>query len=542
MLAPACATRAGGSPAGAFVHVRTSVLPDNVWIQFLVNVVAGSVAGGVTNAVAVWMLFHPYEPRGGLQGAIPKNKARLARSIGRTVGERLLTPEDLAAALTQAGFRETFDAKIEEVVRGLLETERGAIRDLLPPAVLAEVENALAGVGEAASAAFARYAESEEFEELARRFVARAREELAQRPIGEVLTAERRRRLTTRAAEWATEVAESPELERGVREYLERHLGQLLASEEPLLDRVPPALVETLERAIDAYLPVAVGRLGEFLAQPSARDRLRGALHDLFQRFVNDLRFHERVIAKLVVTERTFDAALASLERDGVEQLASLLEDPVVREEIARNIHSAVITYLRRPIADIVGSRGTLHRAEAIVTATGDYLLRVLRSERTREFLVGKLHEVLERAEGRTWGDLLSTIPDDTVVGWIRDAARAPRTSQLVADATNGALRRALERPIGRPGRWLPADTAVRLTSVASPALWDWLHAQVPSLVQRLDIEQMVERKVLGFSTERIEQIIRSVTQRELNLIVNLGYLLGAMIGVITFGVSRLLN
>jgi uncharacterized membrane protein YheB (UPF0754 family) len=50
----------------------------------------------------------------------------------------------------------------------------------------------------------------------------------------------------------------------------------------------------------------------------------------------------------------------------------------------------------------------------------------------------------------------------------------------------------------------------------------------------------MVERKVLGFSTQRIEEIIRGVTERELRMIVRLGYLLGAVIGVATFAVSRL--
>ena len=528
--------------AGACLPVRYHVPTDNIWIQFLVNVLAGAIAGGVTNAIAVWMLFHPYEPRAGLHGAIPKNKARLARSIGRTVGERLLTPADVTAELSRSGFRQAFDAKIEEVVHGLLETERGALRELMPSAVFEEVERALAGVGDSAGDAFSRYVEGEEFEAQTRRFVARAREELATRPVGQLLTAERRDRLTTRASEWAAELAGSDEIELGVREYLERNLGQLLASDAALLDKVPPALVETLERAIDAYLPLAVARLGEFLAQPSARERLRGALHDIFQRFVEDLRFHERVIAKLVVTERTFDKALASLERDGVEQVASLLEDPIVREEISRTIHAAVIAYLRKPISEIVGTPGDPQRAATIVTAAGDYLLRVVRSDRTHDFLIGKLHDVLVRAEGRTWGELLSSLPDEMVTGWIRDAARAPRTRELVADTTRGALRNALERPIGRPGRWLPADTPARLTSTVAPALWEWLHAQVPALVQRMDIEQMVERKVLGFSTQRIEEIIRSVTQKELNLIVYLGYVLGAMIGIMTFGISRLFN
>jgi uncharacterized membrane protein YheB (UPF0754 family) len=52
----------------------------------------------------------------------------------------------------------------------------------------------------------------------------------------------------------------------------------------------------------------------------------------------------------------------------------------------------------------------------------------------------------------------------------------------------------------------------------------------------------MVEQKVLGFSTERMEEIIRGVTQRELEMIVRLGYLLGAMVGLLAFGINQLIQ
>jgi uncharacterized membrane protein YheB (UPF0754 family) len=48
----------------------------------------------------------------------------------------------------------------------------------------------------------------------------------------------------------------------------------------------------------------------------------------------------------------------------------------------------------------------------------------------------------------------------------------------------------------------------------------------------------MVEEKVLGFSLERIEEIVRRTTQRELDLIVRLGYALGAIVGALAYAVS----
>jgi uncharacterized membrane protein YheB (UPF0754 family) len=50
----------------------------------------------------------------------------------------------------------------------------------------------------------------------------------------------------------------------------------------------------------------------------------------------------------------------------------------------------------------------------------------------------------------------------------------------------------------------------------------------------------MVEQKVLGFSTQRMEEMVRGVTQRELELIVRLGYWLGGLVGLGAFALGRL--
>ncbi|MFL5602981.1 MAG: DUF445 domain-containing protein [Gemmatimonadaceae bacterium] len=314
--------------------------PDNPWVQFGIQVFVGTIAGGITNTIAVWMLFNPKQPRFGFQGAIPKNQARLAKSLGRTVGEKLLTPGDLQSELSRPEFREAFEARLREVI------------------------------------------------------------------------------------------------------------AMMLTSREPLIDKVPPAVVTALEGATTSYLPIAMTKLGAFLGQPATRVKVRGALHAMFNRFVDDMRFHERIFAKLMMTEKKFDTVLDSIEKDGVEQVVGLLEEPEVREEISKAIHDAILAYLQKPISDILGD----------VEARKD--------------------------------------PD------------APR----------------------------------RLAASASPIIWDWIDQQIPELVKKLDVQSMVERKVMAFSVERVEEILRNVIQNELNLIITTGYVLGGLIGVCTFGLQKLLG
>ncbi len=362
--------------------------------EFLLNVAIGTIAGGVTNAVAVWMLFHPYERRYGFQGAIPKNKARLAKSIGKTVGEKLLTPKDLLDELHRAGFRDTLDQRLAEFIQRLLEVERGSLRELLPPAVVGEVERAVSGLGPVVGDRVASYAATPQFEVRVREALARLREEIGHRPVSEVLTDERRRDLAAQAATLATELIEE--------------------------------------------------------------------------------------------------------------------------------------------------SRQSERRSAA--ARLGDAVMRIAGEERTKSFIEKGVAEALGRAGTRTWRDVLDAIGEDTVVRWVLEAAQSPRVQALAAEGTSTAAVALLDRPIGRPARFFADDTATRLAAVAGPALWAWLERELPRFVEQFDIPGMVERKVLGFSTSRIEEIIRGVTQRELNLIVNLGYVLGAIIGVLSFVGSRLIR
>jgi uncharacterized membrane protein YheB (UPF0754 family) len=313
---------------------------DNFWIPLAVNIVSGTLAGGITNTIAVWMLFNPKKKRFGIQGAIPKNQARLAKSLGKTVGERLVTPGDLQEELARPELRGAFEHKLVEVI------------------------------------------------------------------------------------------------------------DDIITSREPLIDKVPPQVVTAMEGAMGSYLPVAMGKLGSFLGQPQTRVKLRSALHGLFNRFVEDLKFHERIMAKLMMSERKMEAALDAIETDGVEQLVVLLDEPIIREEISRTIHDALLTYLQKPISEIIG-----------------------------------------------------------------DVARTAQSDP---------------------------EAARRLAHSTAPLIWDWIHAQLPSLVQRLDVQAMVERKVLAFSVERVEELLRTVIDRELKLIIISGYVLGSLVGFVTFFLARL--
>jgi uncharacterized membrane protein YheB (UPF0754 family) len=149
---------------------------------------------------------------------------------------------------------------------------------------------------------------------------------------------------------------------------------------------------------------------------------------------------------------------------------------------------------------------------------------------------------LLEAAERRTWGDVLGVVPPERLAQFAAEVLGTEQGRRWVQESVTQVTAALLARPIGRPSAWLGPETTAALRVALSDAAWIWLQEQIPRVVEQIRVPEMVEQKVLGFSTQRMEEIVRNVTQRELDLIVQLGYVLGGLVGVVAFGVSMLVG
>ena len=89
----------------------------------------GAVIGYFTNYLAVKMLFRPRKEIkiGGktlpfTPGVIPKGKPRLARVIGRTVADTLITGEDIRKSLLSDSMQDAVADKAEELLQSRLQS------------------------------------------------------------------------------------------------------------------------------------------------------------------------------------------------------------------------------------------------------------------------------------------------------------------------------------------------------------------------------------------------------------------------------------
>ena len=511
-----------------------------------IAVLFAALAGGVTNTVAIWMLFHPYEPPRLFgrplrifQGAIPKNRERLAAAMGRTVGERLLTSDDLARALAEPALRRAFEERLDAFLRAALEEERGTLEELLPEGVFPHVRALLDEVAGDALARLHQHLDSEEFRDAARRWTADFFEEIRDRPVSEILTAEREKALTGLAERWIRDAVEGPGFERAIGDYLDRTAARVLRPDRTFQDLIPVGLIAAIEKAIAGYLPLALERLASLLEDPVAREKLRDVLHGLLERFLLDLNFYKRVVASLIIPPDTVDRVIHAMETEGAANLSELLHDDAVKDAMARSVNDAIVDLLRRPVVTVLGAPGD-DSVEQVKGTVAGWALGVARDPQTTAFLLDKLRSTLGAAEARTWGDLLGRVPPDRIADALVSIARSDEARAVYRDAAQRTIRVLLDRPIGRPADLLGEDAVERIRKAVEEPLWRWVQDQVPAVARKVDVAGRVEQKILEFPMARVEELVRGVTERELRLIVYLGYVLGAIIGTALVAVQVL--
>jgi len=506
----------------------------------IVKIVFGAIAGGITNAVAVWMLFHPYEPPRilgrpirFLQGAIPKNKARLARAMGRTVGNTLLTSDDLARTVSEPAFRHAFDDRLRLFITDVLHQQRGSLAEMLPPATLEEARELLQSVANGLVTRAEQYIESDEFYRQAAAWAARLASEVEDKPIGEVLTPAREAVITDIATRWIEDTVEGETFARTVRDYLDRGAVRLLAGNRTFQDILPVGLIAAMERSISGYLPIALERMSGVLDDPDARRKLQRVLREILDRFMADLKFHQRLVAALLITPETVDKVLRAIEDEGASKIAELLQDPSVRDAMARSVNHAIVDFLAKPVSSIVGQPGD-DSVESAKSAMTDWVTTLARDPHTRDFLADKLRKAIGSAGERTWGDIFRHIPPERFSDALVAMARSQRARELYRETGDRLVEKLLTIPIGRISDRLAPDAPARIEKALADPLWRWIQEQVPPIAQKVRIAERVEEKILNFPTEKVEHLVKSVTERELKLIVQLGYVLGAMIGAMS--------
>jgi len=113
--------------------------------KYLIPILCSAAVGYLTNAIAIWMLFKPYEPhRFWPQGVIPRQKASFGRELGILIPQYLLQPEKISAQIGKVALEYLQDSSFGERIRDYVKSFLARHSDKLAHVVVPYVQKVTA--------------------------------------------------------------------------------------------------------------------------------------------------------------------------------------------------------------------------------------------------------------------------------------------------------------------------------------------------------------------------------------------------------------
>ncbi|WP_053082755.1 DUF445 domain-containing protein [Bacillus cereus] len=184
---------------------------------------------------------------------------------------------------------------------------------------------------------------------------------------------------------------------------------------------------------------------------------------------------------------------------------------------------------LSQMIDDFFASRGTLLNLVgmflgnvSVVDRVQPEVIKFLGQDGTKQLLTDVLQKEWEKLKGRDVKELEAFVEKEMIVSSVLSAVKVEET---VSKFLNQSVQQACE-----PVRETIIEKVV--PSAVTKGL-KWGTENVESILNNLHLAEIVQQEVSTFSTERLEDLVLSITKNELKMITYLGALLGGMIGLV---------
>ncbi|OTY46539.1 DUF445 domain-containing protein [Bacillus thuringiensis serovar alesti] len=184
---------------------------------------------------------------------------------------------------------------------------------------------------------------------------------------------------------------------------------------------------------------------------------------------------------------------------------------------------------LSKMIDDFFASRGTLLNLVgmflgnvSVVDRVQPEVIKFLGQDGTKQLLTDVLQKEWEKLKGRDVKELESFVEKEMIVSSVLSAVKVEET---VSKFLNQSVQQVCE-----PVRETIIEKVV--PSTVTKGL-KWGTENVESILNNLHLAEIVQQEVSTFSTERLEDLVLSITKNELKMITYLGALLGGIIGLV---------
>lgn len=517
--------------------------------SWIIPPLIGAIIGYFTNWLAIKMLFRPYKEIriGGIKvpftpGILPRERERLAESLGDTVAQELLTPKVITDRIHSPQIQKTAAKAVSIAIKGFLDQDAERLF-LMRHSEQISSEDAEAALEDSAAGSSLAH----QIIESLRRLVASADIQTAiQHIFAEFITRLGRLKFQSLVSKQqfvagimkAAGSIGSQSVDSDIV-----HVQSTDSENESGYSRLRPILAALLQLPPDATIRVATDslvpsayalflpELKQFLRSKEFRSRLEVEGRSFVKRALDRLGPVQRLFVSLAGYETRISQSMPETIEDLIKTIELLLDDPEVPERLAEAACATIVS--RRAKTGPASTAASMQR-ENIASAIGQSLKESsdelkLRAERVYDDIADLSLE--ELAGGRMNAEDIS--------GFVLSAfVRAIDSEKEISSSTIGTLFIDVLKESAK-GKTIAEFFGIQeqdieqISYTLANALLQLIETRMPLLVEAMDIRGMVAERIDSLDMKEVERIVLQVVSHELAWITWLGGILGAMIGFI---------
>ena len=492
--------------------------------------------------LAIWMLFHPYQPVKlfGItiwpQGMIPRHRERLAQSIGNAVGNELVSQETVFNALFDTGF---FNRKVEGFVNSysteLLSTVYPSLIEALPTGARAPVLDTIAALQYRLAEHIASVLKSEQTAEAIEKFVDRQVDKVLEQRLNETISEQTFEQILKFAQGRFHDLVNDENFERNVSQFVSDRLGDLAGTQATLAEMFTPETVALIKDRIAQQVKPIADHLADIVTSPTTRNQIGGLIKREVDDYYRDLSFLKKIfISRERIYHEVDDLVHATMPR----RVDEYLRGPAFLNEATNFLNATVDNFMSRPLSELVGQVSS-ERFEAIRREAGARFVAMARSPEL-ETSVGKyLTDAVARLRPQTLRELLATLNPDSaprVKSFLTTSLLTVLARDDTARTINAILSTQIERflvaPIGKLADHMPEGAIEKASAALTEKITAAARERLPTAIAEFDVGGLVRNKVSEYPIDKLEQLVLMVAQHHLKTIELFGAIIGFWIGV----------
>ncbi|WP_461207136.1 DUF445 family protein [Clostridium sp. DL1XJH146] len=508
-------------------------MTKEVMLRVLFTAVVGSIIGYITNWLAIKMLFRPYEEKRifGFKvpftpGLIPKEKDRIAKSVGEAIGEHLLTSETIVESLCSDEMNGKLRTWVKDKVE-VVEKKGASIGEEIKVFLGDKYEKLVVNLEDKTSGYIINQLKNTEVRnDLISNIMDTVNEKL-QFSTKDFIESGFYKDFRIKMLNKIIKLKDSDELAESINKSIVKKIDDFSEDGKRLNDVIPTEIIGSVKVYIYNNSESISTEIDKFIQEDSVKEKIRETISKLISSNINPM------IAMFVNPDSINEKVMTSL--------SAQLKDENTQKDIALILNKVIDKIIESEVKNIKDGFGeSLYRSINTVT-------KAIMENIFKENSINEMMEIFEKniLATETLKELIDSFDED-IIAKVKRILDAEIIKLANSEEFSNKVKEYVEQVVDKLLSYKLKDISINSSRSLSDSSADFVQIvydrfvenSAVDFIEAFEIRKIVEDKINSFEVSYAEDIILEIASKELGAITWLGALLGCIMGLLSAVVS----